>query len=254
MNSKDLGAAVRRYDEGRLSSEQLLSTFQAAIDSSDILLPQNELAVVAHVIPLIDRGVLRKSAAVGEFERRMDERVRLRAASLQSRKPQVAGPRDARLTRILGAVKSSMLSGDIEQIGLALQDPTPELTHHEYPAPLLDASDTEAVASDEDVAELFAELGRQRLQRVILSLECRISAGDWTRNSLALIHGSPGTLRHAVVRREPSFARDVWPLWDTELLDIVGEIIGIGDLALNVQYLHMQSPQRMLRLAKALVH
>jgi len=69
--TKMLGIAVNDCEAGRITKKQLLSIFQDAINNGDILEEENKLAVVAHVIPLIDAGVLQASDHVDEFSRRI---------------------------------------------------------------------------------------------------------------------------------------------------------------------------------------
>lgn len=82
--TKMLGIAINDYDEGKLSRKQLISIFQEAIDNGDILLPDNELYVVAAVFPLLDKGILKPFQHSGAFESRMNKQsaellARLRA-------------------------------------------------------------------------------------------------------------------------------------------------------------------------------
>jgi hypothetical protein len=85
--TKLLGIAINDYDVGRLSHAQLLSILQEAINSGDILLPNNELYAVAAVIPLIDQGVLRPSQHTEEFESRMNAKAAALVAKLRGEKP-----------------------------------------------------------------------------------------------------------------------------------------------------------------------
>lgn len=85
--TKMLGVAINDYDEGRLSRKQLICIFQEAIDNGDILLPDNELYVIAAVFPLLDQGLLQPSQHSEAFESRMNQKsaelvARLRGEAL----------------------------------------------------------------------------------------------------------------------------------------------------------------------------
>jgi hypothetical protein len=69
--TKMLEIAVSDYDAGRITAAQLMSIFQEAIDNGDILEPDNELCVVARILPLVDHGVLHSSEHLASFEARM---------------------------------------------------------------------------------------------------------------------------------------------------------------------------------------
>ena len=71
--TKMLGIALSDYEAGRISKRQLLSIFQDAIDNGDILEEDNQLHAVAHVIPLVDAGLLRSSEHLKAFEGRMNK-------------------------------------------------------------------------------------------------------------------------------------------------------------------------------------
>ena len=73
--TKMLSLAIGNYDAGRISREHLLKIFQDAIDNGDILEPDNELPVVAAVLPLVDGGLLHYSEHMKTFEGRMDKKV-----------------------------------------------------------------------------------------------------------------------------------------------------------------------------------
>jgi hypothetical protein len=68
-----LGIAISDCDAGRISKGQLLSIFQGAINNGDILEEDNQLYVVAHVVPLVDAGLLRSSEHLKAFESRMNQ-------------------------------------------------------------------------------------------------------------------------------------------------------------------------------------
>ncbi len=68
-----LGIAISDYDAGRISRGQLLSIFQGAIDNGDILEENNQMYVVANVLPLVDAGLLRSSEHLRTFEDRMNK-------------------------------------------------------------------------------------------------------------------------------------------------------------------------------------
>ncbi|MFG0257850.1 MAG: hypothetical protein ACF8GE_08120 [Phycisphaerales bacterium JB043] len=73
--TKNLGIAISDHDAKRISTEQLMSIFQDAIDNGDILEESNEMCVVAAVFPLIDNGHLRRSEHVSTFEQRMNAKM-----------------------------------------------------------------------------------------------------------------------------------------------------------------------------------
>jgi hypothetical protein len=70
--TKMLGIAISDCDARRITPEQLLAILQEAVDNGDILEEANEFHVVACVVPLIDRGILRASEHVQVFEARMN--------------------------------------------------------------------------------------------------------------------------------------------------------------------------------------
>lgn|GEM_PF-5399219 len=82
--TKMLDIAVNDCDAGRITPVQLISIFQEAIDNGDILEEANEFSVVAHVLPLIDRGALRSSKHVAVFEARMGAKVTEHARKLRA--------------------------------------------------------------------------------------------------------------------------------------------------------------------------
>jgi hypothetical protein len=86
--SKHLETAVNDRDAGRITTGQMLSIFQEAIDNGDILLPDNQFVVVAAVLPLLDGGGLRRSEHVSEFEQRMDNIVKDRLDEMRRQKGQ----------------------------------------------------------------------------------------------------------------------------------------------------------------------
>ena len=69
--TKMLDIAVSDYDAGRITSEQLISIFQKAIDNGNVLERDNDLCVVARILPLVDQGVLRGSEYLSTFEARL---------------------------------------------------------------------------------------------------------------------------------------------------------------------------------------
>lgn len=70
-----LGIAVNDYDAGRISRAHLLQIFQGAIDNGDILLDDNQVYVVTHILPLVDAGLLRPSVHIRAFEERMNKMI-----------------------------------------------------------------------------------------------------------------------------------------------------------------------------------
>jgi hypothetical protein len=82
--TKMLEIAVNDCDAGRITPVQLISIFQEAIDNGDILEEENEFCVVAHVLPLIDRGALRSSEHVAIFESRMGAKATAVARELRA--------------------------------------------------------------------------------------------------------------------------------------------------------------------------
>jgi hypothetical protein len=83
--TKMLGIAINDCDARRITPEQLLSIFQEAIDNGDILERDNEFIVVVHVVPLIDRGALRRSQHFDAFEARMNAKVTAAAREMRKR-------------------------------------------------------------------------------------------------------------------------------------------------------------------------
>ena len=73
--TKTLQIAINDCDAGRLSKKHLLEVFQEAIDNGDILEPDNELAVVGAVLPLVDNGALQPSEHLKAFEGRMNQKA-----------------------------------------------------------------------------------------------------------------------------------------------------------------------------------
>jgi hypothetical protein len=69
--TKMLDIAVSDCDVGRITPVQLISIFQEAIDNGDILEEENKFSVVLHILPLVDRGILRSSEHLKTFEARM---------------------------------------------------------------------------------------------------------------------------------------------------------------------------------------
>lgn len=82
--TKTLGIAINDCDAGHISKQDLLSIFQAAIDNGDILTEDNQLYVVAAVLPLVDSGLLRSSEHIKVFEARMDQKVISRVADIKA--------------------------------------------------------------------------------------------------------------------------------------------------------------------------
>ena len=83
--TKMIGIAINDCEAGRISKRDLLEIFQAAIDNGDILEPDNEYHVVAHVVPLLDEGVLHPSPHLVTFMSRMDAKASAFAADLRNR-------------------------------------------------------------------------------------------------------------------------------------------------------------------------
>jgi len=81
--TKMLDVAINDCDAGRISSVQLASIFQEAIDNGDILEEQNELAVVL-LMPLVDQGIVRSSEHLCEFEARMNAQLTQAARDLRT--------------------------------------------------------------------------------------------------------------------------------------------------------------------------
>lgn len=81
--TKMLEIAVNDCDAGRITPVQLISIFQEAIDNGEILEDANEFCVVAHVLPLIDRGALRSSEHVAVFEARTGAKATEHARKLR---------------------------------------------------------------------------------------------------------------------------------------------------------------------------
>ncbi len=84
-NTKQLRIAISDADAGRITKQHLNDIFQEAIDNGDILseenlCEENLFYVVSAVFPLIDQGLLRKSAHLKEFEYRINQRDRQHVA------------------------------------------------------------------------------------------------------------------------------------------------------------------------------
>lgn len=84
--TKMLDIAVNDHNAGRITSVQLISIFQEAIDNGDILEEENEFCVVAHVVPLLDRGALHSSAHVATFLEGMNAKAIATASQLRGRR------------------------------------------------------------------------------------------------------------------------------------------------------------------------
>lgn len=84
--TKMLEIAVNDCDAGRITPAQLISIFQEAIDNGDILETGNKFCVVVHILPLIDKGVLRSSEHLAVFESRMSATATATAHELRGQK------------------------------------------------------------------------------------------------------------------------------------------------------------------------
>jgi hypothetical protein len=78
-----LDAAISEHNRGALDKARMLQIFQEAVDNGDILLEANQLAVVAHVLPLLDAGILKPSKHVSAFGQQMDTLMRDAVASMR---------------------------------------------------------------------------------------------------------------------------------------------------------------------------
>lgn len=103
--------------------------------------------------------------------------------------------------------------------------------------------------SDTDVLTVLATLDPSAVERGLRSIEASVVPDDWDRNFLAAVFGHPGALRMAVESHhdwDPSIGLR---LWDSELLDIVGDVTHLGEHAFSLHWMHMQEPERLARLA-----
>ena len=83
------------------------------------------------------------------------------------------------------------------------------------------------------------------------SLAAEIPADDWNRNFLAAAFGRPGRLR-AAIESHPNYFPDMGlKIWDTELLDVVADVTGLGDDVFIWQWLNMSEPTRLAALCAA---
>lgn len=84
--TKHLGIAISDADAGRITKEHLFKIFQEAINNGDLLIEENEFYVIAFVIPLVDKGLLKRSKYLTEFEERMNKKVSVRLKRMKDDK------------------------------------------------------------------------------------------------------------------------------------------------------------------------
>lgn len=83
--TKMLGVAINDRDAGRITTEQMLSIFQEAIDNGDILEDDNDFYVTVAVIPLVDAGALRSSEHVTTFLKKQNDNAAVFVESLRQK-------------------------------------------------------------------------------------------------------------------------------------------------------------------------
>jgi len=105
--------------------------------------------------------------------------------------------------------------------------------------------------SDAEVLEALERLGSRAVAAALPSVTLQVPADDWDRNFLACAFGEPGALRKAV-EAHPNWFPDIgFPLWDSELLDVVADVGNFGDDAFLFHWMQMQDPLRLAKLSSA---
>jgi hypothetical protein len=106
-------------------------------------------------------------------------------------------------------------------------------------------------SSDEDILTALGRVGPERIMLGLQSLAAEIPADDWNRNFLAATFGPLGGLRAAIQSHSKYFPDMGLSIWDTELLDVVADVTGLGDDVFLLQWLNMKEPVRLAELCAA---